>query len=197
MSSSIEELIYLFSRLPGLGPKSSRRIVLHLLKDKNNLLNDSIRYLTNIKQDLKHCICGNIDIQTPCYICRDNQREKNKICVVEEISDLWAIEKTNTFKGNYHVLGGILSAVDGIGPEELNLGVLFEKCKKEGEIKEIILATNSTMEGQLTAQYIAEQLLESGVFVTRLAHGMPIGSELDFIDEGTLSTAFKLRSQFK
>ncbi len=197
MSSSIEELIYLFSRLPGLGPKSSRRIVLHLLKDKNNLLNDSIRYLTNIKKDIKHCICGNIDIQTPCYICRDNKREKNKICVVEEISDLWAIEKTNTFKGNYHVLGGILSAVDGIGPEELNLGVLFEKCKKEGEIKEIILATNSTMEGQLTAQYIAEQLLESGVFVTRLAHGMPIGSELDFIDEGTLSTAFKLRSQFK
>ena len=197
MSSSIEELIYLFSRLPGLGPKSSRRIVLHLLKDKNNLLNDSIRYLTNIKKDIKHCICGNIDIQTPCYICRDNKREKNKICVVEEISDLWAIEKTNTFKGNYHVLGGILSAVDGIGPEELNLGVLFEKCKKKGEIKEIILATNSTMEGQLTAQYIAEQLLESGIFVTRLAHGMPIGSELDFIDEGTLSTAFKLRSQFK
>ena len=197
MSSSIEDLIYLFSRLPGLGPKSSRRIVLHLLKDKNNLLNDSIRYLTNIKQDLKHCICGNIDIQTPCYICRDNKREKNKICVVEEISDLWAIEKTNTFKGNYHVLGGILSAVDGIGPEELNLGVLFEKCKKDGEIKEIILATNSTMEGQLTAQYIAEQLLKSGIFVTRLAHGMPIGSELDFIDEGTLSTAFKLRSQFK
>lgn len=197
MTSSLEELIFLFSKLPGLGPKSSRRIVLHLLKDKNNLLSDSIRYLKSVKEDLQHCFCGNIDLQKPCHICQDKKREKNKICVVEEISDLWAIEKTNTFNGNYHVLGGVLSAVDGIGPDELNLGFLFEKCKKGGEITEIILATNSTLEGQLTAQYIAEQLSESDIFISRLAHGMPIGSELDFIDENTLSAALKLRAQFK
>lgn len=197
MKSSLEDLILLFSRMPGLGPKSSRRIVLHFLKNKSFLLADLIRLLSEVKNNLKYCECGNIDLEKPCYICKDNKREKNKICVVEEISDLWAIEKTRSFNGYYHVLGGILSAVDGIGPEDLNLRILIDKCKKDSDLKELILATNATIEGQLTAQYIAEQLIECDILISRLAHGMPVGSELDYIDEGTLSTAFQLRSKFK
>ena len=197
MKSSLEESIVFFSKLPGLGPRSARRLLLYLLKNKDTKLSKSIDFLTKINNELILCkYCSNLDSNDPCSICIDPKRIKNKICVVEEIGDLWAIEKTREFRGHYHVLGGCLSAVDGIGPEELEINKLLDRLSKNN-VDEIILATNATSEGQLTAQYIAECISDTKVLVSRLAYGMPVGSELDYIDEGTLSTAFKLRSEFK
>ena len=197
MSSSLEDLIFFFSRLPGLGPKSSKRLVLYLLKNKDTLLNQSLNLMKAVKDELSECLeCGNIDVKNPCHVCCDSKRNKKKICVVEDISDLWAIEKTKTFKGIYHVLGGVLSAVDGIGPDDLNIDKLIHRCELN-VVEEIILATNATVEGQLTAQFIADRFSNSNIFVSRLAHGIPIGGELDYIDEGTLSTAFKSRNKFR
>ena len=193
MSSSLEDLVKLFSKFPGLGPRSAKRVVFSLLKNRNQLIPNLLELLNRLKLELVDCdLCGNIDVLNPCNICSNVKRMKTKICVVEEVSDLWAIEKSQSHNGIYHVLGGVLSAIDGIGPDELNLKTLFEKVKVL-DIDEIILATNPTSEGQLTAQYIADQFDKTNVLVTRLAQGLPMGSELDYIDDGTLLTSFKSR----
>lgn len=196
MSSSLEDLVQLFSKLPGLGPRSARRAVFHILKNKEKLIPRLSNSLLSLKEELKDCTrCGNIDIIDPCNICNNYKRLKTKICVVEEVSDLWAIEKSNSFNGQYHVLGGVLSAIDGIGPEQLNITSLIKKSKDDN-VDELIIATNATVEGQLTAQFIAEQFSDTKILVTRLAQGLPLGSELDYIDEGTLNTAFNSRNRF-
>ena len=196
MSSSLEDLVQLFSKLPGLGPRSARRAVFYILKNKEKLIPRLSNSLLSLKEELKDCTrCGNIDIINPCNICNNYKRLKTKICVVEEVSDLWAIEKSNSFNGQYHVLGGVLSAIDGIGPEQLNITSLIKKSKDDN-VDELILATNATVEGQLTAQFIAEQFSDTKILVTRLAQGLPLGSELDYIDEGTLNTAFNSRNRF-
>ncbi len=196
MSSSLEDLVKLFSKFPGLGPRSARRAVFYILKNKNKIIPKLSNSLLSLNEELKDCVnCGNIDIIDPCNICNNYKRLKTKICVVEEVSDLWAIEKSNSFNGQYHVLGGVLSAIDGIGPEQLNISSLLQKSK-ENNIDELILATNATVEGQLTAQFIAEQFSNTKILITRLAQGLPLGSELDYIDEGTLNTAFNSRNKF-
>ncbi|MAJ02303.1 MAG: recombination protein RecR [Rickettsiales bacterium] len=196
MSSSLEDMVQLFSKLPGLGPRSARRAVFYILKNKEKLIPRLSTSLLSLKEELKDCArCGNIDIINPCNICNNYKRLKTKICVVEEVSDLWAIEKSNSFNGQYHVLGGVLSAIDGIGPEQLNITSLIKKSKDDN-VDELILATNATVEGQLTAQFIAEQFSDTKILVTRLAQGLPLGSELDYIDEGTLNTAFNSRNRF-
>ncbi len=196
MSSSLEDLVQLFSKFPGLGPRSARRVVFFLLKNKDHLIPSLSSSLMKLKNELKDCsVCGNIDIVNPCKICLDPKKIEKKICVIEEVSDLWAIEKSNSFNGKYHVLGGVLSAIDGIGPDELKINDLLKRSK-DNKVEEIILATNATVEGQLTAQYIADQFIGKEVLITRLAQGMPIGSELDYIDQGTLNTAFSLRNKF-
>ena len=193
MSSSLEDLVKLFSKFPGLGPRSAKRVVFSLLKNRKQLIPNLLELLNRLKLELVDCdLCGNIDVLNPCNICSNVKRMKNKICVVEEVSDLWAIEKSQSHNGIYHVLGGVLSAIDGIGPDELNLKTLFEKAKVL-DVDEIILATNPTSEGQLTAQYIADQFDKTNILVTRLAQGLPMGSELDYIDDGTLLTSFKSR----
>ena len=195
--SSLGELIDLFSRLPSLGPRSARRIVLYLLKNKNKIIPKLISSMESLKSELVFCnICGNVDINNPCKICDNKKRNKDKICVVEDIGDLWAIEKSNAFDGHYHVLGGVLSAMDGIGPEQLNISSLFNRIRDE-KVGEIIIATNATVEGQITAQYIADHCSNFDVLITRLAQGMPIGGELDLLDQNTLSTAFDSRSEMK
>ena len=197
MSSSLGELIDLFSKLPSLGPRSARRIVLHLLKNKEKLIPNILKSLDNLKSSLRFCgVCGNIDSTSPCNICSSKNRKKEKVCVVEEIGDLWAIEKSKAYNGQYHILGGTLSAIDGIGPEELNISSLHKRIKDD-QVTEIILATNATVEGQITAEYIADTFDKKNVLITRLAQGMPIGGELDTIDYNTLFTAFNSRSKMK
>ncbi len=197
MSSSLGELIDLFSKLPSLGPRSARRIVLHLLKNKEKLIPSILSSLDSLKSSLRFCgVCGNVDSNSPCSICSSKNRKKEKVCVVEEIGDLWAIEKSKAYDGHYHVLGGTLSAIDGIGPEELNLSSLHKRIKDD-QVTEIILATNATVEGQITAQYIADTFEKKKVLITRLAQGMPIGGELDTIDYNTLFAAFNSRSEMK
>ncbi len=193
--SSLDDLISLFSKLPGLGPRSARRVILFLLKNRQYFLKDTINLLNKVNIELVDCeVCRNIDTKTPCRICQDELRVNERICVVEEVSDLWAIEKCNLHDGKYHVLGGVLSAIDGVGPDELNISNLVKKVNMEGT-KEIILATNSTVEGQLTAQYIADILKNNDILITRLAQGLPMGSELDFMDNGTLLESFRSRKK--
>ncbi|MBC10714.1 MAG: recombination protein RecR [Rickettsiales bacterium] len=193
--SSLSDLIDLFSKLPSLGPRSARRIVLHLLKNKDKLIPGIVESLNQVKTKLIFCEnCGNIDSETPCSICSSHNRKKDKICIVEEIGDLWAIEKSRAYDGHYHVLGGTLSAIDGVGPEDLNLKSLNKRVN-EKFVNEIILATNSTAEGQITAQYIADKFINSKILITRLAQGMPMGGELDSIDNNTLFTAFNSRAE--
>ena len=195
--SSLGELIKLFSKLPSLGPRSARRIVLFLLKNKEKTIPTFITLLEKVKSEILICEkCGNVDFTSPCNICNNKRRNIGKICIVEDISDLWAIEKSNAFEGEYHVLGGSLSAMDGIGPEELNLISLYKRLKEE-EINEVIIATNSTTEGQITGQYVADQCKKFGVLITKLAQGIPIGGELDLLDLNTMSTAFASRSEIK
>lgn len=192
--SSLNELINLFAKLPSLGPRSARRAVLYMLK-KKNLIPQILESLSDVQLNIKLCEnCGNIDVISPCGICINVKRQKDKICIIEDIADLWAIEKSHAFDGLYHVLGGVLSAIDGVGPEELNIPKLFRRLKNEN-IKEIIIATNATIEGQITAQYIADQCNNPDFLITRLAQGMPMGSELEVLDYNTLSTAFKSRSK--
>ena len=195
--SSLGELINLFSKLPSLGPRSARRIVLHLLKNKDNVISALLSSMEKVRSELVFCNdCGNVDTNSPCSICVNSKRNNGKICVVEEIGDLWAIEKSNAFDGKYHVLGGVLSAIDGIGPDELNLIQLFKRIEN-GDVKEIIIATNATTEGQITGQYIADKCMKFGVLTTKLAQGMPVGSELDLLDYNTMSAAFSSRAQIK
>jgi len=191
--AEIERLIQLLGRLPGLGPRSARRVALHLLKKREVLMQPLAAALADAARAIKPCTsCGNLDTVDPCAICADPRRDPGLICVVEDVGDLWAMERGRIFSGRYHVLGGTLSALDGIGPDELNIGRLLERVK-EGGVREIIVATNATVDGQTTAHYLAERLSGTAVPVTRLAHGVPVGGELDWLDDGTLATAFKAR----
>ncbi len=195
--SSLGELIDLFSKLPSLGPRSARRIVLHILKHKDKIVPSIISTMEKVMSELVFCeMCGNVDLETPCAICENIKRTNGKICVVEDIGDLWAIEKSNAFDGKYHVLGGVLSAMDGIGPNELNISSLLSRLKN-GNIDELIIATNATTEGQITGQYVADQCSGFGILITRLAQGIPIGGELDLLDYNTMSTAFTSRLEVK
>jgi recombination protein RecR len=189
----IERLIQLLGRLPGLGPRSARRVALQLLKKREVLMQPLSAALADAARAIKPCTsCGNLDTVDPCSICADPRRDVGLICVVEDIGDLWAMERGKIFGGRYHVLGGTLSALDGIGPDELNIGRLLERVK-QGGVREIIVATNATVDGQTTAHYLAERLSDTNVPVTRLAHGVPVGGELDWLDDGTLATAYKAR----
>ena len=192
----IERLIQLLAKLPGLGPRSARRAALTLLKKREGLLEPLATAMAEAASAIKQCdICGNLDTQNPCTICRDARRESAVICVVEDVADLWALERAGVFKGRYHVLGGALSALDGVTPERLNLPALLTRIRAGG-VAEVILAMNATVEGQTTAHYLMDALEPLGVKVTRLAHGVPVGGELDYLDEGTLSAAFKARRPF-
>ena len=190
---SLQELIHLFSKLPGVGPKSAGRMVLFLLKNKEKLMYPLSRSLLSSGQLIKKCTtCGNLGVKLPCKICSDHKRNKSIICVVEDISDLWALEKTGSFKGLYHVLGGSLSALDNITPDDLMIKELIKRAKSNN-IKEIILALNSTVNSQTTLHYITDKLNGTKVKITKIAQGMPFGAELNYVDEGTLTTAMKAR----
>ena len=195
INSEIDHLVRLISKLPGLGQRSARRIVLHLLNNKEKemlVLSNEIR---DVAERVKFCtICGNMDTSEECYICKDEKREETTICVVENVGDLWAIERSGVFSGKYHVLGGVLSALDNVGPDDLKINKLIETVKSE-KIKEVILANSATVDGQTTAHYIADQLGGSDVILSRLAQGLPMGGELDFLDDGTITQALKARSQ--
>ncbi|VAW12275.1 Recombination protein RecR [hydrothermal vent metagenome] len=189
----IEKLIQLLARLPGLGPRSARRAALTMIKRREQLLEPLARAAREVADKVVECgECGNVDVTDPCLLCRDPRRDTEMLCVVEEVGDLWALERAATYSGRYHVLGGILSALDGITPDDLNLAGLLGRIA-QGGIKEVVLAMNATVDGQATAHYITDLLEPSGVAVTRLAHGVPVGGELDYLDEGTLTQAFKAR----
>ena len=193
--NSLEQLIKTFSKFPGLGPKSAKRIALYLIQNKSNLSKLS-QLFEMVYDEIKICsMCFNIDISNPCQICINEKRDKTTLCIVENIADLWAIEKSKTYQGIYHVLGGALSAIDGNTPDKLNLHNLLSRVK-DSPIKEVIIATNSTLEGQTTVHYIAQLLEKLELKISRLANGIPIGTELDYIDQGTLSLALKLRQKF-
>lgn len=195
--SSLGELINIFSKLPSLGPRSARRIVLYLLKNKEKIIPTLITTIENVKSELSYChLCGNVDVINPCNICADDKRKNGKLCIVEDIGDLWAIEKSKAFNGTYHVLGGVLSAMDGVGPDQLNIVSLLKRLES-GSVKEVIIATNATTEGQITGQYIADECSKFQILITRLAQGIPIGGELDLLDYNTMSTAFTSRSEIK
>jgi len=195
--SSLGELIDIFSKLPSLGPRSARRIVLYLLKNKEKIIPTLMTTIENVRSELSYChLCGNVDVINPCNICADDKRKNGKLCIVEDIGDLWAIEKSKAFNGTYHVLGGVLSAMDGVGPDQLNIVSLLKRLES-GSVKEVIIATNATTEGQITGQYIADECSKFQILITRLAQGIPIGGELDLLDYNTMSTAFTSRSEIK
>lgn len=194
--SDIDELIRLFSKLPGLGPRSARRVVLHLVRQKESLMSPLAFTLTRAMDSIRTCTtCGSLDTHDPCAICADMRRDPSVICVVEDLADLWAIERCNLYKGRYHVLGGTLSAIDDRGPAQLNIESLIGRAAKD-DVKEIILATNATIEGQTTAHYLTTRLESCNVSISRLAQGIPMGGELDYLDDGTLGAALKARLPF-
>ena len=187
-------MIDLIAKLPGLGPRSARRAVLHLIRKKSTLFNPLSKQMAKVFEQARECLnCGNIGTSEMCEICDDQKRINGQICIVEDVSDLWAMERTSVYKGRYHVLGGTLSALDGIGPNELKIPKLIKRLDSE-EVHEVILALNATLEGQTTAHYIAEQI-ENKVSVTSLARGVPMGGELDYLDEGTISAALNARGK--
>ncbi len=194
ISDELKTLIQLISKLPGLGPRSGKRIALHLLQNRSTILPALADSLQAVGVKVKDCqTCGNLDSQDPCGLCQDQRRDTSVLCIVESVADLWALERTASFKGHYHVLGGVLSALDGVGPEDLRLASLFQRCQKES-FSEVILALNATVEGQATSYYITERIKELGISnVSSLARGVPVGGELDYLDEGTLSTALLSR----
>jgi recombination protein RecR len=187
----------LLAKLPGLGPRSARRVALHLIKRRESLMEPLAAALTAAAAAIDPCsICGNLDAVDPCAFCRDERRDGATICVVEDIADLWAIERAHAFKGRYHVLGGTLSALDGVGPGELRIDALVARVRDE-KAREVILAMNATVEGQTTAHYIIDRLAGTGAAITRLAHGVPVGGELDYLDDGTLAAAMTARTAVK
>ncbi len=191
--SEIESLIQHLAKLPGLGPRSARRAALHLIKRREALLDPLASAMRAAADAIRVCArCGAVDTSDPCAICVDPRRDASVICVVEDVADLWALDRTGSFKGRYHVLGGTLSALDGRRPEDLNVHALVVRAAAP-EVTEVILATSATVEGQTTAHYVTDRLAECGVTVSRLAHGVPIGGELDYLDDGTLSAALKAR----
>lgn len=189
----IERLVQLLARMPGLGPRSARKAVLALLKRRNELLVPLADAMQQAVDKISECPqCGNLDTVAPCSICQDPRRDEAMIVVVEEVGDIWALERANIISARYHVLGGHLSPLDGVGPEQLNITGLMKRVAGGG-VKEVLLALNATVEGQSTAHYVSDQLAASGVAVSKLAQGVPIGGELDYLDEGTLAAAFKAR----
>jgi recombination protein RecR len=192
----VDRLIQLLAKLPGLGPRSARRAVLQLIKRKETLMGPLAEALREVAARVDPCTnCGNLDVIDPCTICRDQRRDLSLLCVVEEVADLWALERASVFRGRYHVLGGTLSALDGIGPEDLDIAGLVARAGAP-EVVEVILAMNATVDGQTTAHYVTSSLSEAGVTVSRLAHGVPVGGELDYLDDGTLATALEARRPF-
>ncbi|MEC9245193.1 recombination mediator RecR [Nitratireductor rhodophyticola] len=192
----IERLIQLLARVPGLGPRSARRAALHLIKKKDQLFAPLTAAMAEAVDKVRVCsTCGNVDTSDPCTLCTDPRRDGTTIIVVEDVSDLWALERAGAMNARYHVLGGTLSPLDGIGPDDLNIKGLVGRVA-EGGVSELILAVNATVEGQTTAHYITDQVAGMDVKVTRLAHGVPVGGELDYLDEGTLSAALKSRTSF-
>jgi recombination protein RecR len=189
----IEKLIQLLSKLPGLGPRSARRAALHLLKRRDTLMQPLARALEETAQSVRSCSrCGNLDTVDPCAICTDPRRDATIVCVVEEVGDLWAMERSAAYRGQYHVLGGRLSALDGIGPDDLRVAGLVARAQ-DGAVREIIVATSATVDGQTTAHYLQDRLADADIVMTRLAHGVPVGGELDFLDDGTIMTALNAR----
>ena len=192
-ASEIEHLIQLFARLPGLGPRSARRAVLHLIQKRESLMQPLAAALGRAATEIHACgLCGNLDTQDPCAVCRDPRRDPAMICVVEQVADLWALERSGAFKGRYHVLGGTLSALDGRGPEQLRVDALIARAR-EPQVREVILALSATVDGQTTAHYLADRVGRLDLAVTGLAHGIPVGGELDYLDDGTLTAALKAR----
>ena len=195
-NNELDHLISLLSKIPGLGPRSARRAALQLIKKKDVLMRPLANALASVAENVHPCVtCGNLDIDNPCHICENGKRDQTIICVIEDVADLWALERAGSFRGLYHVLGGTLSALDGVGPDDLNIKSLMERAE-DSNIKEIILATNATVDGQTTAYYITEQLKKFDILISRLAHGVPIGGELDYLDDGTLTTALNSRRPF-
>lgn len=194
ISDELKTLIHLLSKLPGLGPRSGKRVALHLLQNRATTLSALTESLQIVSEKVKNCTtCGNLDSKDPCALCSDHRRNPAIICIVESVADLWALEKTASYKGQYHVLGGVLSALDGVGPEDLSFSSLFRRCQR-GEVTEVIMALNATVEGQTTSHYLTEHLKEIGVLqISSLARGVPVGGELDYLDEGTLSAALLSR----
>ena len=189
----IERLIQLLSKLPGLGPRSARRAALHLIKRRDSLLVPLSEAMALAGESIRACsVCGNLDSRDPCTICADPGRDRSVICVVEDAGDLWALERTRAFRGTYHVLGGLLSALQGVGPDDLNLSTLAARAQ-DPQVREVILALNATVDGQTTAHVVTDRLEGSDVSVSRLAHGVPVGGELDYLDDGTLTAALKAR----
>ena len=192
-SPEITRLIQQLAKLPGLGPRSSRRVALYLLKRRATALDPLIAALTQAAERVRPCgVCGNLDTTDPCALCDDVRRDDALVCVVEDVADLWALERSAAYRGRYHVLGGVLSALDGIGPEDLHIAALVERARA-ATIKEVILATSATVDGQTTAHYITDRLAGCDVVVSHLAHGVPMGGELDYLDDGTLAAALKAR----
>ena len=191
--TQIDVLIQLLAKMPGLGPRSARRAALHLIDRKESLLRPLAQAMGQAADMVAACEnCGNLDSVQPCAICQDQRRDVSLICVVESVADLWALERSGVYRGRYHVLGGTLSALDGIGPEDLNIGSLVARAD-DVAVVEVILATNATVDGQTTAHYLVEKLSDSGVKISGLAHGVPVGGELDYLDDGTLATALGAR----
>ncbi|MFZ9395367.1 MAG: recombination mediator RecR [Erythrobacter sp.] len=192
-SQEIEALASALARLPGLGPRSARRAVLWLVKNRQQALPALLAALGAVQDRLVECsICGNVDTREPCGICTDPRRDAKALCVVEDVADLWALDRARLFTGRYHVLGGRLSALDGVRPEDLNIAPLLARVE-QGGVEEVVLAMNATLEGQTTAHYLAERLERFPLRITQLAHGLPVGGELDYLDEGTLAQALRAR----
>ena len=192
-SQEIENLASALAKLPGLGPRSARRAVLWLVKRRETALLQVLDALNSVRDKLAECeVCGNVDTQNPCTICADPRRDTKQICVVEDVADLWALDRAKLFSGTYHVLGGRLSALEGVRPEDLSIDRLIGRVA-EGGVEEIVLAMNATLEGQTTSHYIAEKLESYPLRITQLAHGLPVGGELDYLDEGTLAQALRAR----
>ena len=192
-AGELDRAMQYLAKLPGLGPRSARRAILHLMKRRDSLmipLADALRVAAEL---IKPCaVCGNLDTSDPCGICADDRLDATSLCVIQDVADIWALERASGFKGRYHVLGGVLSALDGIGPEDLNLDSLVVRAS-DPAVTEVILAMNATVDGQTTAHYIADRLTNCEVRITRLAHGVPVGGELDYLDDGTLAQALRAR----
>ena len=195
--SDLESIIKIFSKMPGLGPRSAQRLVFHLIKKREIILNQLILSLENLNNKIKYCeICGNVTLDTMCEVCSDKSRDNGLVCVVEDISDLWAMNRSGAFNGVFHVLGGLLSPLEGIGPEEINISTLSQRVAS-GSVKEIVLALGATITGQTTANYIFQELEKYSIKITSLAQGVPVGGELDYLDDSTIVAAFNARRKFE
>jgi len=193
IAKEIDRLMRLLAQLPGLGPRSGKRAALHLIKRKKTHLEPLVEALQTVFATVQPCtLCGNLDTKPVCILCSDHKRDASLLCIIEDVEDLWAMERSGSFRGHYLVLGGVLSALDGIGPENLNLNLLMQRIERGG-IQEVIIALSATLEGQTTAHYVHDMLNTSGIKVTRLAHGLPIGGDLDYLDEGTILAALEAR----